>query len=382
MSNEKIFLTPRLEGDRFSDHTLPVNILEDFSALEELIFDLARKIYIEKNPERKRVPNHFTDNVYLKLSAIEEGSTVPIFVLSLLTSVTTPALTSQNDEYFQYFEAAKEKVFELVENINSGHSSDLNIRYLNYFNRFGRNLRDGEFIDLGNKETTLRNLKFDKNTRKKILLSRSEKLVYPERITKNVRIPQIDQRNDNFHIEIDGIIFECKLDRIYEETVLTAVQGYKKNTLVALKATGIYNENDKLVHVEQIESMDILHPFDVSVRLSELAKLEDKWYDGSEGKALNKDSLNLFEKTFYSNFTDSLPLPAIFPTTTGNILLEWKKENIEVSLEVALDSFTGTIYYFDMDDDDNDFETKIDVNLNEGWQTINGIVSKLIGNDE
>ena len=60
MSTEKIFLTPKLEGHRFDDHTLPVSMLEDFSAFEELVFELAKKIYLEKNPSRKRVPKGFT----------------------------------------------------------------------------------------------------------------------------------------------------------------------------------------------------------------------------------------------------------------------------------------------------------------------------------
>lgn len=56
MSTEKIFISPRLEGHRFDDHTLPVSLLEDFSALEELVFELAKKIYLDQNPQRKRVP--------------------------------------------------------------------------------------------------------------------------------------------------------------------------------------------------------------------------------------------------------------------------------------------------------------------------------------
>jgi len=33
MSTEKEFFTPRLQGHRFDDHSLPVNILEDFSLI-------------------------------------------------------------------------------------------------------------------------------------------------------------------------------------------------------------------------------------------------------------------------------------------------------------------------------------------------------------
>ena len=83
MSQEsKIFFSPRLTGSRFEDHTLPVNILEDFSALEELIIELAKKIYLEENPNKKRVPKGFSDGIYLKLANIQEGSAIPQFIMA------------------------------------------------------------------------------------------------------------------------------------------------------------------------------------------------------------------------------------------------------------------------------------------------------------
>lgn len=47
--SKKVFIAPRLVGCRFEDHTLPVNILEDFTALEDLIIEVAKGIYIAEN---------------------------------------------------------------------------------------------------------------------------------------------------------------------------------------------------------------------------------------------------------------------------------------------------------------------------------------------
>jgi hypothetical protein len=38
---EKIFIAPKLKGSRFEDHSLPVNILEDFTSLEDLLIEVA-----------------------------------------------------------------------------------------------------------------------------------------------------------------------------------------------------------------------------------------------------------------------------------------------------------------------------------------------------
>lgn len=379
MSTEKIFFKPKLEGHRFDDHTLPVSMLEDFSAFEELVFELAKKIYLEKNPSRKRVPKGFTENVYLKLSNIEEGSTIPKILIAAVTSLTSPTIPIQNAENFSYFEQAREKVFELVENVNAGKSIEIETKFLNYFNRIGKNLEEGETIDFLNEPTSSRNIKFNKNTRRKILLSRNENLEYSEKIKENILIPSIDKKNQIFKIEINGNIIECPFIKDFQETILTAFQEYENKTLVSIKATGVFNENNKLIHIEDIESMDILDPFDISVRLSELSKLEDKWYDGIDGKALNTERLELFKNYFENYFNNALTLPAIFPTINGDIVLEWKKDYNEISLDVNLSNLNSSLFYFEMQNDDNDFEKQLDLNLEQNWVLLNSLISEHIG---
>lgn len=378
MSTEKIFISPKLEGHRFDDHTLPVSLFEDFSAFEELVFELAKKIYLDNNPQRKRVPKGFTDNVYLKLSTIEEGSTIPHILIAVATSISNPTIPGANDEYFSYFEKARDKVFELVENANSGKSADIDSKFLNYFSRIGKNLEDGESIDFLNSSSSFRNVKLSKNTRRKILLSREEKLVYSETIHENVLISLIDKKNKIFHVELKDYTFEQPIMDDFHETIYLAFQEYENKTLVSLKATGIFNEQNKLVHIEDIQSMDILDPYDINIRLQSLFQLEDKWYDGVQGKAINKEKANIFENYFKNYFSSNLQLPAIFPTLTGDFVLEWKKNNIEISLEINLDSLNAELFYFDMDNDDNDVQEKINLNLSSDWEKINNLISNSI----
>lgn len=378
MSTEKIFFKPKLEGHRFDDHTLPVNMLEDFSAFEELVFELAKRIYLEKNPSRKRVPKGFTENVYLKLASIEEGSAIPQIFIAAVTSLTIPTFPVQNTDYFSYFESSRDKVFELVESANSGKSIDLDNKFLNYFNRIGKNLEEGETIDFLNEPSSNRNIKFSKNTRRKILLSRNEKLEYSEKIKENILIPSIDKKNQIFKIEIDSNIIKCPISSDFQDTIYTAFQEYENKTLVSLKATGVFNQNNKLIHVEDIESMDILDPFDVSVRLSELSNLEEKWYNGIDGKSLNRAHLDIFKNYFENFFNNDLTLPAIFPTISGDIVLEWKKADNEITLEVDLLKLNSTLFYFDMENDDNDFELKLDLHSEKKWSELNELISKYI----
>lgn len=174
MDSTKDFLAPKLEGKRFEDHTVPVSLLEDFSALEELIIEVSKQIFLEDNPLRKRVPKGFTDNVSLKLSGIGEGSAVTNILLawSIATSSLWP---NTHPESIRYMEKARDRVIQVISNAKNGESNInlLEQKYLNYFNRIGRNLQEGEsinFIPNSDKQAIL-----TKNVRKKILLSRNEK---------------------------------------------------------------------------------------------------------------------------------------------------------------------------------------------------------------
>ena len=49
---------PKFSGQRFEDHTLPFEILEDLSVYQDLLLQVAKDIYYKKNGN-KRVPNGF-----------------------------------------------------------------------------------------------------------------------------------------------------------------------------------------------------------------------------------------------------------------------------------------------------------------------------------
>jgi hypothetical protein len=114
------------------------------------------------------------------------------------------------------------------------------------------------------------------------------------------------------------------------------------------------------------------------VRLTELSNLKDKWYDGIDGKALDKERLELFENYFENYYKNDLTLPAIFPTINGDIVLEWKKGNNEISLEVDLSNFNSTLFYFDMKNDDNDFDLILNLDLEKNWSELNSLIYKYI----
>lgn len=148
MSQSIVFLTPRLVGDRFADHAIPLEILKDLAALEEMILEVAKWRYLQEHPGRKRSPRGFIDDVSLKLTAIESGSAcVRIEAVFEMPKLFPPETLPP--EHFEYFVKARDSIIDAVDAAEHGevithHLPDF---LLGYFDRIGRGLRDAESIE-------------------------------------------------------------------------------------------------------------------------------------------------------------------------------------------------------------------------------------------
>jgi len=376
---DKIFIAPRLVGPRFEDHSLPVSILEDFTAIEDLLIEVAKGIYLNENLNRKRVPKGFSDGIYLKLVDIEEGSSIAKFAIASAISLTS-TLPLENLDNFAYFEKAKDKIVSIIEAANNGEiPEEQDYRLLSYFNKIGKNLLDNESIDFGYNYISKisSNAILNKITRKKLLLSSEQKTEYTDSIKLFALIPEIDQKNNTFQIETDFGSLKCPLTENIKDTVFIAFNEYKSKTYISLKGTAVFNWNDKIQEISEIESMDVLDSLDISLRINNLSKLENNWYEG-QGRALNKEHLIKFGNLFNSYFDNKLPLPAIFPKIDGNIQLEWKKENKNVIVDINLSSLLSELFYYNDAVDSDEKEEHIILSNKDGWSSLNKLIETYI----
>lgn len=376
---DKIFIAPRLIGSRFEDHSLPVNILEDFAALEDLIIEVAKGIFLRENPIRRRVPKGFSDGVYLKLVDIEEGSAVAKFAIANTNSQPS-SIRFDDLSNFPYFEKAKDKIVSIVESVNNGEiPQEQDPKLLSYFNKIGKNLLDDESIDFGYDYSSKSSSSaiLNKITRKKLLLSSERKTEYLDNIKLFALIPAIDQKNKTFQIETEFGKIRCPLTDHIRDTVFTALNEYENDTYVSIRGTAVFNLNDKIQDFIEVDSLDVLDSLDVSLRIHNLLKLEDNWYEG-QGKALNEKQLRMFEFLFNSYFDSKLPLPAIFPTIEGNIQLEWKSGVKNIVLDVNLSSLSADFFYYNDIKDSDEKEVQIALLDKDGWDNLNMLIKSVL----
>ena len=368
MNAQPHFISPKLEGKRFEDHTIPLELLEDFAAFEELLIEVAKWIYLKENPNRKRVPNGFTEGFSLKLASIEEGSSIANIVMSAAIGL----FPTENNNYF---ERAKESI---VKSINAAENN-LNItqfipeNFLGYFNKIGKNLKEDENINFSNNAEFSAVL--NKETRKKLVLASS---TITEVITQTkIRgfIPELDKSTNSFTLQlVSGQKIICSIEPQFKNPIFEAFDNYEKGLKVILNGLGKYNKNDKLEGFERIEHMTIIDNLDVSERIEEISKLEDGWLNG-EGKSPAKENLIWFTNIFEDNFKSSLPLPYLYPTIDGGLQAEWSSIKSDISIKINLQDKTATSHILELSDD-NEIENSFDISLKESWETINTIIEE------
>jgi hypothetical protein len=363
--NTQEFLKPKLKGERFQNATVPLELLKDFSALQEMLVEVAKWEFRNTHPGRERIPRNFTADVDLHLTSVEEGCA--ILTISLVFASLFPANQT-------YFEKARTDIVEAIASAEQGSTPRLPPNLLNYFDRFGRGLRAGESIsferDGGPAMLTL-------DTRNR-LMHYAQVKEWTEEASLRVRIPEADKGRNTFEMElIDGTKLDGDLSDLYQDVILEAFDNYKKSHNEYLLVQGIVrkDQNNHLKCFESIEHVTQLDPLDITLRLDELAKLADGWLDG-KGRAAAKEKLDWFANTFDSSFDTDLPLPYLYPTAEGGIQAEWTLNDWEVSLEIDLDRQRGEYQALNLKDD-TCTDLTLSLNSRDGWSQLNQALKQI-----
>ncbi|MBK7053034.1 MAG: hypothetical protein IPH54_21485 [Rhodoferax sp.] len=319
------FLNPRLVGKRFDGHTVPLEMLKDFSALEEMVVEVAKWKFRQAHPDSKRVQRNFSQGLELHLAQIKDGSAIPAIVL-----VTTAALSAGNA---QYFEHARVEIVAAIDQAAHGLSPALPNYLLSYFDRFGRSLRVDESIVFDS--DTQNPISYTPVLRKR-LVQLAQVETWTEEVALRGRIPAINQDKLGFQLQLrDGTKLPAPLTDQHLAAVLDAVNGYRAGAHVLLQGVVKKDRLDHMQAFETVEHISPLDPLDVTLRLAALAELKPGWLDG-KGQTPDPSHTQWLAAAFEDNFDASLPLPYLYPTADGGIQAEWSISDWEASLEIDL----------------------------------------------
>ena len=234
---DKAFLRPRLCGGRFNDGGIPLEVLPDLQALQELVNDIARSEYLKEHPSQRQVPSGFAENLKLKLTAITAGSAVAeiSFVDATPALPGVASLPDESPQYKTYARQAADKIHDVIE---AGHSNralpdGLPSGFRKRFKRLGQSLQGEERIEFespGRRHPTA----LTRQTRERVL----ELLRTPEEcelVTRLGRVPELDHDRGSFEFwPTGGSKITVSLPNSHRETLAKAFNGFWDEAKVSL----------------------------------------------------------------------------------------------------------------------------------------------------
>ncbi len=369
----KPFLKPRITGARFADGSIPLEVLADFAVLSEMILEVAKWKYREDNPSRHRVPRGFSDGISLKLTGVEQGSVIPVISLVVGSALLLP---SESEEYYN---VARDTVISAVAAAEQGTriTDHLPEKLLGYFDRFGRNLAEGEAIELES-VTTQQRARLTKDTRRKLVLASSSKQ-YTEETSVYGLVHEFDQRAKTFQLTLPTgeILRGIPADSQHYDSIFEAHKEFRSQQRIRVNGVGRFDAFDKLLEIVSVEHVVLLDPLDVEVRIEELKLLKRGWFDG-RGEALDSAKLDWLADAFRNYFADDAKLPYLFPTPEGNLLAEWSLGENSVSVEIDLSTRIADWHVLNLTTNHEEAK-QIDLTKSDGWELISNPIKEMGG---
>ena len=365
------FLTPRLVGDRFEGHSIPLELLGDLAVLEAMIIEVAKWRYLKENSQRTRSPRKFTQGISLTLTAVEEGSAVARIALVLATDgLVAPQQV--------YFEQSRDAVIGAIAAVGDDEppTAHLPRKALAYFDRLGRSLRDNEAIEFTT-PTRPSPARLTKETRLR-LLEASQVNERTEEIQLRGGVFDFNKEDMTFKLMLpDGAKVDGPVVSQHFETFNEAHYGYEKGVKVLLEGVGKYNRADKLQYIESVEHVTLLDPLDLPSQLQELKQLRDGWYDG-KGYAPSAEGLDWLAKVVNERYPDNLALPYVYPVAEGGVRLEWTLLPNEISLEINLQDHLGEWHQLNLETDVDEARS-LNLDRDSDWDWILNTLQSLGG---
>ena len=373
------FLRPKLQGRRFDDGEIPLEFLSDLAALREMVLEVAKWRFLQRNPDRQRSPRGFTKDVHLKLTRLEGGSATPVIALSI---AQPPSLIPHvgHEEYFV------EAIEYIIDSMNAPGASSRSVdngtlprKYLSYFDRIGRNLQDGEYIDFSVPSERVSARLDSAKRRDLIAASRIRELT--QEVSLRGSVSETDQDRMTFELQpIYGNKVPGPIQEQHLETILEVFNGYREGTRALVQGVGRYDQQNRLIRLESVEHITTLDPLDVPARLDEFRDMKDGWLDG-KGVAPTRAGLDRLAASFERNYPDDLPLPHTYPTPEGGVRMEWDTDDSAIVFEIDPDSQGAYWLWFDRSSDSDD-ERTLNLNNMETWEWIASEIRNKIGSEE
>ncbi|OSQ35490.1 hypothetical protein [Thalassospira mesophila] len=339
MSIIEQFLEIKYKGERFSGGRLPLDVLADLQALEEILATFAREIWLKEN-DRERMPKGYTDWFHMSLTGVEDGSALP--KLQLQVNEDQQRSLDGSDTRFSLMQKAETEFFRVIKAAADGDKVTLSPSQIRNFNRFLTNLKPGEAFQYTSRptsgSTSGENIVFlDLERRKRLLTSVTS--TYEQRIQGRARLKGVEEEG-----KLKFFSNSLKQFLVVDNSRPPTEYGKHIGNYYEFDLTVERRHDDSISNVITIHELSLLENPVISA-IDEMEKLPKGWLDGF-GEPISS-TVREAAKDFVLSIDRDIPeFYAVAPTEEGGVLLEFKQDNWDYGVEFNSDS---TVSYFGID---------------------------------
>ncbi|MBL9180559.1 MAG: hypothetical protein JNN17_00265 [Verrucomicrobiaceae bacterium] len=316
------FIQPRFVGPRFEGHTLPLSAAKDLAAYEELVLELAKHLFREKQTDRVRVPKGFAQGFSLHIQRIDDGSTKPALVAMMLGSLLT-------DPPIEIIESKNLINAVIATEAEQAFPTGFPKEFYSYFNRIGRSLEQGEYIEWL-PESPVNKTVLTPVKRKRLVLAHRE--TYEREVSLVGLVEELNApKRTGTLSSLENQTVTFAFDDPFFSDLKEALGNRRLN--VSIKGVGVFDVNDRLTAITEIEQLELLPHLKLVNGIEALTDLQDGWLEGG-GKAPDHERLTGLMNEMVRVFPADLEYPAVMPTEEGNVVFEWIRPHARIELEV------------------------------------------------
>ncbi|WP_406838909.1 hypothetical protein ACICHK_27010 [Streptomyces sp. AHU1] len=338
-SEEDYFAFFSLTGDRFDAPGMPADTAREVGLFREAVLKVARDLWLEGNPDRRRLPNGFNEAFDLRLIAVLSGSARPRMVLH------RPAgkISDEDwDEWSGIYARARDALTDSLQSIARTRQPPVNFSAdsMRAIRRVGSSLQDSEAIILGDPKQDSRRATVDFAVRE--ILEEIEELVpAPQRVQLEGVIVEYDGSAMSFRLKTSSGISICKLDQVRHDLAVAAKEFLATDgvtapdVLVEGETPDAAQKNVHLFNVDAITAIRSIEEKSLLFQLQKIRELTDTWL-GPDSQAPSHEVARKVEHLIPRLVALGMEV-AIVPNSEGAIVLEWRRGDVEMSAAIEPD---------------------------------------------
>jgi len=325
----------RYVGKRFDGARLPLDVLLDLPAFRDLLVAFARQEWRTVNSGRQRVPKGFDRSLTFDLSAIEEGSAIPLLRWDRESAQNyLPGFAGELEEIV---ESSLGNIVNLFDDAaNDKYPKALSSEHVRALNKFGASLRDDEKIEFFGRHGKDGKVVFLNNVTRKNLITKVRESYQTRFEGTGLLVGVFAHDESSSYIEVSTESFGVIRIHLERERVTGEFDG-NIGSSVEFDLQIELDNNDAFKSVVDVHDLVLIDEKIAAElekckhRLSDLQALPANWDDDGglaiDARAIQSASKFLVRRPhFCSEYK-------IYPTSLGGVIFEFEVNGWDLSIE-------------------------------------------------